>query len=134
MSGAAVPVLVALAESDCEASVGGLLGQPANSLSSLAFAIAGGWLLAHVRHDGGWRWAALGAAAVAAGIGSVVYHGPMPPIGQFLHDIGLVSMPLTVGAVEVGTRRAGCRACWRCWCRRCWSAGSCSGRPERRAP
>lgn len=100
-------VVAALAEGDCEAVVGGVLGQPSNAISSLAFVAAGLWLLSRAHHDGGWRWATLGLASVAAGIGSVAYHGPMPPSGQFLHDFGLVSMPLTVGAIEVGTRRRG---------------------------
>lgn len=100
-------MLAALAEGDCEAVVDGMLGQPANAISSLAFVAAGAWLLSRAHHDGGWRWGTLGLAAVAAGIGSVAYHGPMPPSGQFLHDIGLVSMPLTVGAIEVGVRRRG---------------------------
>ena len=99
--------LLALAEGDCELPVGGLLGQPSNTASSLAFVVAGAWLLSRAHHDGGWRWGTLGVAAVAAGIGSVAYHGPMPAAGQFLHDIGLVSMPLTVGAIEVGVRRRG---------------------------
>lgn len=100
-------MVAALAEGDCEAVVDGVLGQPANTISSLAFVVAGAWLLSRAHHDGGWRWGTLGLAAVAAGIGSIAYHGPMPPTGQFLHDLGLVSMPLTVGAIEVGVRRRG---------------------------
>lgn len=103
-------LVAALAEGDCEAVADGVLGQPANTISSLAFVAAGAWLLSRVHHDGGWRWGTLGLAAVAAGIGSVAYHGPMPPVGQFLHDLGLVSMPLTVGAIEVGVRRRGVRS------------------------
>lgn len=106
MTGPGVAVL-ALAEGDCELITDSVLGQPANTVSSLAFVLAGAWLLSRAHHDRGWRWGLLGLAAVAAGIGSVAYHGPMPELGQLMHDLGLVSMPLTVGAVEVGMRRRG---------------------------
>lgn len=104
------PSVLALATGDCEVVVDGWLGQPANTLSSLAFVVAGLWLVSRIHHGQGWRWGTLGLAAVAAGLGSVAYHGPMPAVGQLLHDVGLVSMPLTVGAIEVGMRRRGVRS------------------------
>lgn len=99
--------VLALAEGDCETATAGLLGQPANTISSLALVVVGAWLVSYAHHEWGWRWGTLGVATIAAGIGSVAYHGPMPPTGQLLHDLGLVSMPLTVGAIEVGMRRRG---------------------------
>jgi len=65
--------LLALGGSDCEAIRDAVLGQPANSLSSLAY-VAGA---AVILRRGGPRGPALALAAV--GIGSFLYHGPMPP-------------------------------------------------------
>lgn len=91
-----MPVL-ALGASDCEALHAGLLGQPANSLSSLAY-VAGG---AYVLRRGGLAGPALALGAV--GIGSVLYHGPMPPGAEALHDGTIVA--LLAGAAAVAWRR-----------------------------
>ena len=65
--------LLALGGSDCEALHDGLLGQPANSMSSLAYVV----VAAYVLHRGAPPAPALALALV--GVGSVLYHGPMPP-------------------------------------------------------
>ncbi len=59
----------------------GLLGQPVNSLSSLAFVVVG---LGIMRSR-----PILGGAACAVGIGSFLFHGPMPDWAQWVHDVSL---------------------------------------------
>ncbi|MGH8967578.1 MAG: hypothetical protein ACRDXB_19945, partial [Actinomycetes bacterium] len=58
--------------------------------SSLAFVVAGAWVLVTVRRgqgdDGARSRAALGVLAVLVGVGSVVQHGPAPSWNPILHD------------------------------------------------
>ena len=86
-----VPVL-ALGGSDCEAVRDSLLGQPVNSLSSLAYVAAG----AYVLRRGGPRVAAV--ALLAVGVGSVAYHGPMPTGAEALHDGSIAALAVTIAA------------------------------------
>ncbi|MGH8945846.1 MAG: hypothetical protein ACRDVL_06845, partial [Acidimicrobiia bacterium] len=69
---------------DCEQIANSLLGQPANALSTLSFLVAG--IVVARRRDLTW----VGVALVATGIGSFLFHGPMAPEGQWLHDTTLV--------------------------------------------
>lgn len=88
---------------DCEAVGTGLVGQPANTVSSLALVLAGAWLVSRAVRSTGparWRLALMGAVAVAAGAGSVAFHGSLGPAAPLLHDIGLVSLPLAVIAID----------------------------------
>ncbi|HKY66990.1 MAG TPA: hypothetical protein VJM49_11495 [Acidimicrobiales bacterium] len=89
--------LLALGGSDCEALHRGVLGQPVNGMSSLAYVVAAGYVL----HRGGPPAPALALALV--GVGSVLYHGPMPPGAGFVHDASLVAVP--AAALAVGWRR-----------------------------
>jgi hypothetical protein len=82
--------LLALGGSDCEALRDGWLGQPVNTLSSLAYAMAG----AYVLRRGGPR--ASGLALVAVGVGSVLYHGPMPSGAELAHNGSIVALAATV--------------------------------------
>lgn len=84
-----------VAAADCERCRPGLVAQPANTVSSLAFVAAAGPLLAR-RRDRAGRLVA--ATAVAAGLGSVAYHGPGTAAGRYLHDAGLIAM---LGAMAV---------------------------------
>ncbi len=81
-------VLLALGGSDCEALRDGVLGQPANTLSSLAYVAAA----AYVLRRGGPPGPA--AALALVGVGSVLYHGPMPPGAELVHDTALVAVPV----------------------------------------
>ncbi|HEX6219617.1 MAG TPA: hypothetical protein VF115_00840 [Acidimicrobiia bacterium] len=68
---------------DCEAIGDSFLGQPVNSLTTLAFVIAGVVV---------WRystrpWVAVGL--IGTGVGSFLFHGPMPPYSQVAHDVTL---------------------------------------------
>jgi hypothetical protein len=76
-----------LAESDCERCRPGLVSQPANTVSSLAYVAAGADLLRREERDRAFGW-----AVVAVGIGSVAYHGPGGRAGRWLHDATLLSM------------------------------------------
>jgi hypothetical protein len=84
--------VLALGGSDCEALHDGWLGQPVNTLSSLAYVAA----CAYVLRRNGPPGAALGLGAV--GVGSVLYHGPMPPGAEAAHD---GSIALLAGAVAL---------------------------------
>lgn len=90
------PLVLALGGSDCEALHDGWLGQPVNSLSSLAYVAAGAFLL----RRGGPTGPALALGAV--GVGSFLYHGPMPAGAEAVHDGSLVVLAV-----------AGLAAAWR---------------------
>ena len=79
-----------LATSDCERCRPGLVSQPANAVSSLAYVVAGAAMLRGSR--GGPTETALAWATVAAGVGSVAYHGPGGSAGRYAHDAGLIAM------------------------------------------
>jgi hypothetical protein len=81
-----------LGGTDCELlRVGELLAQPVNALSSLAYVVAGLWVIRRR------RW--LGASVVAVGIGSVLYHGPQPPGIRLVHDLTIVGALAGVAAI-----------------------------------
>jgi hypothetical protein len=91
--------LLALGGSDCEAVRDAVLGQPANALSSLAYVVAA----AVVVRRGGPRGPALALAAV--GVGSFLYHGPMPWGAEAVHNAAIVA--LVVLTVAAAWRRRG---------------------------
>lgn len=86
---------MALATGDCEAIHTGLLAQPVNALTSLAYVGVGAWLLWRGRGTGSLLY---GLAVVAVGIGSFDYHGPQSPWAHGLHDASLGALG---GAVVV---------------------------------
>jgi hypothetical protein len=90
-------VLLALGGSDCEALRDGVLGQPVNTVSSLAYLAAGAYVL--------WRGGPPGPgwALALVGVGSVLYHGPMPSGAELVHDASLVAVP--AAALAVAWRR-----------------------------
>jgi hypothetical protein len=92
--------VLGLGGSDCEALRDGWLGQPINSLSSLAYVVAG----AAVARSGGPAGPA--AALAAVGLGSLLYHGPMPPIAELAHDASVIAL-LVALALVVWRGRAG---------------------------
>jgi hypothetical protein len=80
---------VALGTGDCERLHDGLVAQPVNTASALAYVAVGAWLV-------GRRHPAFGLAVAAAGAGSVDYHGTGSPAARLLHD---GSLYLVVGMV-----------------------------------
>lgn len=97
--------LLAQAASDCERLSGGLVAQPVNTATSLAFVFGAVWLYVRLGtggRPGAWRVGIYASAMVAAGLGSVVYHGGyLPDTARLLHDIGLVAVPVALVAVDV---------------------------------
>ena len=90
-----------LGAGDCERLHGGLIAQPVNTASALAYVAAGAWLAGRgLRRDQGVM-AAFGLAVAAAGIGSVDYHGPGSPAARVLHDGGLYAVVGYVAWTEV---------------------------------
>jgi hypothetical protein len=81
--------------SDCEHIGEGLLAQPANALSSLAYVLAGGLLLWRAiagRSHGRAACIVFAATVVGVGIGSAAFHGPMPAWGRFAHDFSIAAV------------------------------------------
>ena len=77
---------------DCEAVVHAVLGQPVNSLTTVAFVVGGLIVVVRTRHT----W--VGIASIATGIGSFLFHGPMPPYAEWAHDATLAWLLLVVGS------------------------------------
>lgn len=82
---------------DCERIRPGLIGQPSNTATSLAFVAAAVPLARHGRQgNGAWRWVA--ASSALEGLGSVGYHGPGGRVAKAVHDVGLVALAVTLPA------------------------------------
>jgi hypothetical protein len=98
-----------LGAGDCERLHDGLIAQPVNTASAVAFVAVGAWVLGRRWPEGSVRpaaRAAFGLAVVAAGVGSVDYHGTGSPAARLLHDGGLYAVAGYVAWHEVA-RRAG---------------------------
>jgi hypothetical protein len=77
---------------DCERTHPGLVAQPVNTATSLAYVAVGAWLLAGNGRPGTWlrqRRTAYSLVVLAAGAGSVAYHGPGTSAGHWLHDLAV---------------------------------------------
>jgi hypothetical protein len=72
------------AAADCEAVGAGFLGQPINTLTTLGFVVAG--IIVIVGRQN-MRW--IGIGLISTGIGSFLFHGPMPPGNEWAHDASL---------------------------------------------
>jgi len=83
---------------DCERIRPGLIGQPANTVSSLAFVAAAVPIARHGRRTASRAWLAVAAAAAVEGVGSVGYHGPGGRVAKAVHDGGLVALAVTLAA------------------------------------
>jgi hypothetical protein len=93
-----------VAASDCERCRPGLVTQPANTASSLAYVAAGAAALADARrHPARDRPGAraVGWSLVAAGLGSVAYHGPGGVVGRWAHDASLLAMTGLIALADV---------------------------------
>jgi hypothetical protein len=82
--------------------------QPINTVSSLAYVVAGAAALAESgRHPAADRRGAraVGWSMVAVGAGSVAYHGPGGALGRWAHDASLLAMTGLVVVSDVHHRR-----------------------------
>jgi hypothetical protein len=103
---------MALGAGDCERLHDGLIAQPVNTVSALAYVAVGAWLVGRGLRSGAAGLAspgrpatvAFGVAVAAAGLGSVDYHGPGSPAARFLHDGGLYAVVGLVAWHEVARR------------------------------
>ncbi|MGV3759131.1 MAG: hypothetical protein ACO1PW_06245 [Actinomycetota bacterium] len=84
---------------DCERIRPGLVGQPANTLTSLAFAVAAVPVWRWSRRPGRRAWATVAGASAFEGLGSVAYHGPGGRLSKGVHDAGLVALLAAAGGV-----------------------------------
>ncbi len=93
-----------IGESDCETIGGGLLAQPANAISSLAYVAVAAWLVWWTRRLAGLERAMAWIYAVVlalVGVGSVAFHGPMPPWAKLAHDLPIAAIGLVVVMVAL---------------------------------
>jgi hypothetical protein len=81
------------AAADCELIGPGLLGQPVNTITTLAFVVAGAYLSSRPR----LLW--VGIALGATGIGSFLFHGPMPAGSEWAHDVTLAWLILVIAGI-----------------------------------
>jgi hypothetical protein len=103
---------VPLGAGDCERLRDGVVAQPVNTASALAYLAVGAWLAGRALPSGvphRRQRLAFGLAVAAAGVGSVDYHGPGSPAARLLHDGGLYAVVAFVAVHEVArrARRAG---------------------------
>jgi hypothetical protein len=97
--------------SDCEHIGEGLLGQPVNTLSSLAYVAVGAVLLRRALVLRSSALVVYATTIVAIGVGSVVFHGPMPSWGRFAHDLSIASVLSFVIGYDIAlVRGAGVRS------------------------
>lgn len=89
------------AVADCERILAGAWGQPINALSAAAYLVAA----ITVWRRSGRAWVA--AALAATGIGSILFHGPMPIGAQWLHDVTLIWLLVVVGTEDTPMARWG---------------------------
>jgi hypothetical protein len=101
--------MIRLGESDCERARAGVLKQPINALTSLAFIPAGVLsIVPAMRVTGRLRrhLAAYAGTVVGVGLGSFAYHGPQPAWAGRAHDGSIV---LAVASALLVTATAGRR-------------------------
>jgi len=83
--------------------------EPVDTWSSLAFVVAGVWVIVRRRHSGDGApsraaaraRAALGVLAIGIGVGSVIQHGPAPSWNPVVHDPPLLGAYALVAADAV---------------------------------
>lgn len=99
--------------SDCERIGDGLLAQPVNALSSAAYVVAAGVVVARLWGSVAERRpevAAYAGVLALVGIGSVLYHGPQLAGAKLLHDWPIPVLLAIVAGTPLVRRRRGLAA------------------------
>jgi hypothetical protein len=94
-----------LGESDCEEIGDGILQQPVNALSSGAYTVFGLWLIWRaLRQSGSDKPVEIfyGLALAGVGVGSIAFHGPVPPGARLLHDLTIAAVLAVIAARNLG--------------------------------
>jgi len=97
-----------LGDSDCEFLDSGLLVQPMNAVSSLAYSVVGAAIVAWAFSVSGHNRLVrivFGVLMIATGIGSVMFHGPQGLGSQFLHDITFLTALLFLAVFNLTAAR-----------------------------
>jgi hypothetical protein len=99
--------LADIGESDCEQLGDGLLAQPVNALTSIAYAVIGVFIVVLTRRLGGRRGESIlfGLLLVGVGVGSVLFHGPQPTGSKALHDLPILLAGLLMLLHDVSVLR-----------------------------
>jgi hypothetical protein len=90
-----------VAFADCERIRPGWIGQPANTVTSLAFVAAAVPIARSARRRRRPAWMAVAVAAAVEGLGSVGYHGPGGRWSKAVHDAGIVALVGTMATALV---------------------------------
>lgn len=108
----------AVIDPGCAPVSGGLLAEPISAVTSLAFVIAGGVIVARARRrrrpDDGSSLTAYALLVAGIGVGSVIQHGPRPPWQDPAHDLPLLAT-LAFVASDAGAALTGRRRVWWWW-------------------
>ena len=96
-------MLAAVLGPDCEAYRDTVLGQPASTVSSLAFVAVGVWCWVRAAAPRARRLelAVFGAVAIVVGLGSIAFHGPHPSWSQWAHDVTIAWLLLFAIVLDV---------------------------------
>ena len=100
--------LLGLAGTDCERAGAGLIAQPANSISSLAFLVAGAWVVIlgvrASRHR--IELAVFGLAVASNAVGGLLFHGPQTQGARWVHDLCILAVLAFIVVFDVARLRA----------------------------
>ena len=83
----------------------GILQQQVNALSSGAYTVFGLWLIWRaLRQSGSDKPVEIfyGLALAGVGVGSIAFHGPVPPGARLLHDLTIAAVLAVIAARNLG--------------------------------
>lgn len=99
--------LLGLVGADCERMGGGVLAQPVNAWSSLAFLGAGVWIAGRIRRheDRRLELFVFGAAVGSNAVGGLLFHGGPGALERWVHDLSILSVLLFIVVFDVARLR-----------------------------